>query len=174
MEKGWFSKLLFKKILIAGLVVGILDIIAAFIDAWLSYNVSPGKVLNGIAAGAIGNENANSSFRMIIFGLLIHFFIVYSYTFLFCFIYPALKASLKNNIVIGVLYGLFIWASMRFIVLPVLSQVEFAPFKIVKAFKPILILIGTIGIPLSLMMSRIAKLHQTNRNNFIEIENPMI
>jgi hypothetical protein len=63
---------------------------------------------------------------------------------------------------------------MRFIVLPVLSQVEFAPFRIVKALKPMLILIGAIGIPLSLMINRITKPHQPYRNNFVDTENPVI
>jgi hypothetical protein len=174
MVKGRFSKPLIQKIVIAGLVAGTLDIIAAFIDAWLSFNVTPGKVLNGIAAGAIGKENADGSFFMMAFGLLIHFFIVYSYTFFLYLIYPFLKSVFKFNIIIGILYGLFIWVTMRFIVLPVLSQVEFAPFRIVKAFKPMLILIGAIGIPLSLMISIIAKPNQPERNNFIDIENPMI
>ena len=166
-------KTLIKKVVIAGLIVSVLDIVAAFTDAWLSFNVTPGIVLNGIAAGAIGNENANGSFLTMAFGLLIHFFIVYSYTFFLYLIYPFLKSVFKHNIIIGVLYGLFIWVTMRFIVLPVLSQVEFAPFRIVKAFKPMLILIGAIGIPLSLMMNRIIKLPEPSKKYFIEIENPM-
>jgi hypothetical protein len=174
MGKGRFSKPLIQKIVIAGLIAGTLDIIAAFIDAWLSFNATPGKVLNGIAAGAIGKENANGSFIMMILGLLIHYFIVYSYTIFLYFIYPFLKSAIKNKIVIGIVYGLFIWVTMRFIVLPVLSQVEFAPFRIVKAFKPMLILIGAIGIPLSLMMSKILKSPNSDKNNFIDIENPMI
>jgi len=174
MAKIHFSKLLIKKILLAGLIAGTIDIIAAFIDAWFSFHATPQKVLNGIAGGAIGEENAAGSFLMMIFGLLIHFFIVYSYTFFFYFIYPGLKKIIRSNIVLGILYGLFIWATMRFIILPTLSQVQFAPFKITKAFKPMLILIGAIGIPLSLMMSRIIKLPKASGNNFIEIENPMI
>jgi magnesium-transporting ATPase (P-type) len=130
-------------------------------------------VLNGIAGGAIGSENANGSFLMIVFGLLIHFFIVYSYTFFLYMGYPILRKVIGNTILIGILYGLFIWATMRFIVLPTLSQVQFAPFKITKAFKPMLILIGAIGIPLSLMMNRITRPPQERRKDFIEIENPM-
>jgi uncharacterized membrane protein YagU involved in acid resistance len=162
-----------KKIVIAGLIAGTLDITAAFIDSWISFKINPGKVLHGIAAGAIGKDNATDSFFIMALGLLVHFFIVYSYTFFLYLIYPFLKSVFNHNIIVGVLYGLFIWLTMRFIVLPVLSQVEFAPFRIVKAFKPMLILIGAIGIPLSVMMSRIINIPEASRNNFIEIENPM-
>jgi len=173
MRENFFSPPLIKKVLVAGLIVGTLDIIAAFIDASLSFHSTPGKVLNGIAGGAIGSENADGSFLMIVFGLLIHFFIVYSYTFSFYFIYPSIKKVIGNNIGIGILYGLFIWATMRFIVLPTLSQVQFAPFKITKAFKPMLILIGAIGIPLSVMMSSIFKLPEKIKNNFVKAENSL-
>jgi magnesium-transporting ATPase (P-type) len=173
MRKNIFSPPIIKKVLFAGLVVGILDIIAAFIDAWFSFHSKPDEVLNGIAGGAIGKENADGSFFMIVFGLLIHFFIVYSYTFFFYMLYPVIKKAIRSNIVTGILYGLFIWATMRFIILPNLSQVQFAPFKITKAFKPMLILIGAIGIPLSLMMNRITQPPQEKRKDFIEIENPM-
>jgi magnesium-transporting ATPase (P-type) len=174
MEKTHFSKHLIKKVLLAGLVAGTIDIIAAFIDAWFSFHATPQKVLNGIAGGAIGEENATGSFLMVVFGLLIHFVIVYSYTFFFYFIYPGSKRIIGNNIVLGILYGLFIWATMRFIVLPALSQVQFAPFRIIKAFKPMLILIGAIGIPLSLMMNKLIQPSQERRKDFIEIENPML
>ena len=154
MRENLFSPQFIKKVSIAGFVVGSLDIIAAFIDAWFSSRLTPGEILNLIAGAAIGYENAKGGFLMLLLGLLIHFFIAYSFTFLFYLIYPGLKSFFKNNIVIGILYGLFIWAFMRFIILPVFSQIHFHSFKITAAIKPMLILIGAIGIPLSFMMNR--------------------
>jgi hypothetical protein len=155
MRENPFSSQYIKKIWIAGLIVGSLDILAAFVDAWISFKLTPGRILTLIAGGAIGYGNAKGGFPLILLGLLIHFFIAYCYTFFFYFICSYLRSLFKNSLVIGILYGLFIWATMRFVILPVFSQVRFEPFDILKAIKPMLILIGAIGIPLSFMMKRI-------------------
>ncbi|HTQ27275.1 MAG TPA: hypothetical protein VMI35_04070 [Puia sp.] len=143
-----------KKIAIAGLIVGSLDITAAFVDAWFTSHVSPGKVLTGIAAATLGSENAGTGIYPIALGLLIHFFIAYSYTFFFYLVYPSLKNLFNNTWLIGIVYGVFIWASMRFLVLPTLSKIQFSPFVWSKAIKPMLILVFAIGIPLSLMAKK--------------------
>ena len=140
-----------KKLLLAGLLVGTLDITAACVDSWLSHHIAPARVLNGIAGGVIGKENANGETADIVLGLLVHYFIAYSFTFLFWFVYPPLKKLLRYNLLIGFLYGIFIWAAMRFLVLPNLSKLNLPPFDIRKAIKPALILAGAIGIPLSLL-----------------------
>ncbi len=145
----------FKKVLLAGIIVGSLDITSACTDAWLTSHSTPAKILTGIAAAATGSSTTFSATGMILLGLLIHFFIAMSFTFFFYFIYPALKRILKNNILIGVLYGIFIWTSMRFIVLPVLSQIQFKAFNIMNAAKATLIIICAIGLPLSFIMRKI-------------------
>lgn len=141
-----------RKLLTVGVIAGTLDICAAFIDAWFSFHSTPGKVLNGIAAAAIGKEKATGDIQFILLGLLIHYFIAFSFTLFFWFVYPLLKRYVKNNLIIGILYGIFIWAAMRFLVLPLLSQIKFPPFNLAKAIKPMLILIGAMGIPLSFML----------------------
>ncbi len=141
-----------KKLMMAGLIVGTLDILAAFADAWFSFHSTPEKVLNGIAAATIGKEIATGSIQFILLGILIHYFIAFSFTFFFWIVYPLLKKYAKNNLLIGILYGIFIWAAMRFLILPLLSQIKFPPFKLIKAIKPMLILIGAIGIPLSFII----------------------
>ena len=143
-----------KKILLAGLIAGSLDITAACLDAWLTFGTPPAAVLRGIAGGAIGKEQVTDEFQYLLLGLAIHFFIAYSYTFLFWFVYPGLKRLLKYDLFTGLVYGFFTWVSMRFIVLPVLSQVKFPPFNPVRALKAALILVAAIGIPLSLMFHK--------------------
>ena len=144
-----------KKIITAGLIVGTFDIILACIDAWLSFNLTLGRLLRYIGSAAM-DPKTSSSTGMMIFGIVAHYFIALSFTFLFYFIYPFLKKALKNNIVIGLLYGVFIWTVMRFIVLP-LTRLTLQPFDLVKSIKPMLILGAAIGIPLSFMMQRLRK-----------------
>jgi uncharacterized membrane protein YagU involved in acid resistance len=144
-----------KYVLAAGIFVGGLDIIAAFVDAWFSFHSTPTRVLAGIATAVTGNSSFTGEVGMIMLGLVIHFFIAVIYTFFFYFIYSFIKRFLKAGIIIGIAYGLFIWASMRFIVLPLLSHAQFKPFNIAKAFKPMLILIAAIGLPLAWMIPKI-------------------
>jgi hypothetical protein len=143
-----------KALLLAGLIVGSIDILIAFIDAWFTYHSTPGRVLKYIASGALGKTVFSGGVSIVLLGVLFHFIIAFSFTFLFYFIYPRLMQLLKNKIVIGILYGIFVWAVMIFAVLP-LSLIHQEPFNFLKSLKPILILTVAIGIPLSFMMENI-------------------
>src|SRR5579862_2999969 len=143
-----------KKVLFAGLLAGSLDILAAFIDAGVTSHVGPGQVLKFIAQSAFGPGLEIPAYAKMLIGLAIHFFIAMSYSFFFFLIYPLLKQAIRSNIVIGILYGFFVWATMRFLVLPNLSKIQFGPFTWREAVKPALILMAAIGIPLTYLMNK--------------------
>jgi len=143
-----------KKLLFAWLLAGSLDILAAFADVWFTYHADPDKVLIAITRGAFGKEFDAGHFPMMLLGLGIHFVIAGSYTLFFYFVYRFLKNTFHYELLIGFLYGIFTWGTMRFLVLPLLSQVQLDPFQWTAAIKPALILVGTIGIPLSFFMKR--------------------
>lgn len=127
------------KVFLLGLFAGTLDIIAAFIDAYVSYGSSPDFPYS---------INA-------LLGLGIHMFIAQSFTFLFYFCYPYIKKLLRNDWLIGILYGIFMWAFMRFIILPAFSHIKFTDFEIRKAIKPAMIIVVAIGLPLSFLTKRV-------------------
>ena len=144
-----------KKILAAGLIVGSLDILSAIIDTWVSYKWTPDKVLKYIA-GAAFDKTAFSETFLVVAGLIFHYLIAMGFTFLFYFIYPPLKKLFRYNLVIACLYGIFMQAFMRFLLLP-LTRLQLNPFDIGKQIKPTLILTVAIGIPLTLLMQRMYK-----------------
>ena len=75
-------------ILKATLIVGSLhlDIIAAFLNNYLSFKLMPDKTLQFIASGIFGTEAFLGGTRMVLFGLVFHFLIVFLFTVVFFWI----------------------------------------------------------------------------------------
>ena len=139
------------KILQAGLIAGTLDILSAFIY----YFIKSGKtnfliIFKFIASAIFGKEATAGGRRMILYRLrhalcdriCIHFF--------FFWLYPKVNVMSKNRLVTAIAYGLFVWALMNLVVVP-LSRIAHRPFDYVNAMINMGILIICIGLPLSFM-----------------------
>lgn len=141
----------------AGLLVGTLDILSAFIY----YFIKTGKkdvfnVLKYVASGLFGKEAFSAGNGMIIAGLLLHYMIAFAFTLFFFRLFPKIKVFSTNKILTGIFYGIFIWMVMNLVVVP-LSGIGNRPFDIVNATINVLILIICIGIPLSFMANNFYK-----------------
>ena len=141
-------------ILKAGLLVGTLDIAAAFASAWISSGTAPYVVLKFIASGVFGREAAFAGgWGMTAMGLLFHYLIAFSFTWFFFWIHPKVKTWIPNWVLLGLIYGIFVWVVMNRLVLP-LSNTPKGPFNLQSALINASILIVCIGLPLSYMASR--------------------
>ena len=139
------------KILQAGLIVGTLDILSAFIY----YYIKTGKtnflvIFKFIASGIFGKEAGAGGTAMILAGFILHYAIAFSFTVFFFWLYPKVKVMSKNRIVTAIVFGLFVWTLMNLVVVP-LSNTVHRPFKIEGAIINMCILIICIGLPLSFM-----------------------
>ena len=148
-------------ILLAGLLVGTLDISAALIDYYIATGKGPEGVLKYIASGIFGRTKAfgTEGNSMVALGLLFHYMIAMLFTIFFFLIYPRVPLLSRNWVLTGFLYGLFIWIVMTFIVTR-LSNTPHAPLsamKPLKALKAALILMCMIGLPLSFIAYRYKK-----------------
>lgn len=141
-------KISLRIILLTGLLVATLDILAAFVDYYINTGKNPSGVLKFIASAVIGKTAFSGGSGTIIMGLFFHYFIAFSFTFLFFWLYSRISLMRKNWIVTGIIYGVVIWTVMNFIVMP-LSNTPHLPFKAVRMIKAVLILIFMIGMPLS-------------------------
>lgn len=145
----------FASALTAGLIAGALDIVAACLQAYLKNETPPMQVLRGVASGAFDPKTFSSPALLALCGLLIHFFIAISFTFFFFFLAKQIPSLVKYPIPIGIIYGLFVWATMRFIILPYLSRLNPKPIVGQEAFKNAAIAAGIIvicvGIPVALL-----------------------
>ena len=146
----------FGKALRAGLIVGMLDILAAFIQYYISTQKNPLIVLKFIASGVFGKEAFSAGNMMLVWGLLFHLFIATCFSILFFWIAAQLPSILKYKLLTGLLYGVFIWCFMQFIVLP-LSQIPQGPITLTKALIAAGILVVCIGIPLTFMAKKAAR-----------------
>ncbi|MEP6617365.1 MAG: hypothetical protein ABJA57_12330 [Ginsengibacter sp.] len=145
------------KIIKAGLIVGTLDILSAFIYVCIKTGkFIPGGILKFIASGIFGKDAFAGGTSMIVAGLIFHYLVAFAFTIFFFWISSRLKFILKNFILAGIIYGIFIWVVMNLVVVP-LSNVPPRPFDVVNAIINMLILIICIGLPLSFMAGRIDK-----------------
>ncbi len=138
-------------ILSAGLLVGTLDILSAFVDYYITTGKNPLAVLNYIASGAFGESALSGGAGMMITGLFFHYVIAFSFTVFFFWLYPRVSFFPVNRILTGIGYGIFIWVVMNLVVVqlsgaPHLPISAMKPFKVLKSMG---ILIFMIGLPLS-------------------------
>jgi hypothetical protein len=140
-------------VLYAGLVVGTLDLLAAFASFFISTGNNPLLILKAITSGVRGRAAFSGGGGTLLLGLGLHFFIALSFTALFFWLYRRVGFISRHKVAAGVLYGLFIWAVMNLLVLP-LSQVAGAPFQPFHALREALILVLMMGVPLVFLAGR--------------------
>ena len=140
-----------KLILLSGLLVGTLDIAAAFADFYISTGKNPLVVLSYIASGVFGKSVIGGGAGIMLMGLLFHYLIASAFTTFFFWLYSNTRLLSGNRILTGFAYGIFIWVIMNLVVVQ-LSAVPHGPIsamKFNKIIKAALILAGMIGLPLS-------------------------
>lgn len=147
------KKNFWKTIVLAGLLVGSLDITAAIVQFSIRTGKDPLIVLKYIASAVFGPSAYSSGNIMAVWGLLFHYLIAFIWTILFFFIYPKLKLLSWNRVITGILYGIFIWIMMTQVVVP-MTKILPGTFVIKQATIAVLILIGAIGLPLSFIAHR--------------------
>lgn len=138
-----------KAIAVAGLVAGTLDLIGAV----TVYQVNPMQVLKFIASGAFGVGALSGGPAMVVWGIVFHYVIAFSWTIIFFLLFPSFPFLSRNKYVTGSLYGIFIWIVMNMIVIP-LSAVPQASFNLRSAVIGALILIVAVGLPIAILTHR--------------------
>jgi hypothetical protein len=144
---------LWKVIAGATLLVGTLDISDAFIFYGLR-GVSPIRILQGIASGALGRAAFGMGHGSVLIGLICHFFIAFCATSVF--LLAARKLPLAHHPwLYGTLFGVALYCVMNYIVLP-LTKVPPRPSfpPLVPFANGVAALVFCIGIPLAFIARR--------------------
>lgn len=144
------SKLLTAKVLLAGIIVGTLDITAAMLQFFIKTGKDAFIVPKFVASGVFGSAAMKGGAGMIAWGFLFHYLIAMSFTVFFFWLCSRRPVLLQNRLLTGIGYGIFTWAVMRFIVVP-LSLTNKQPATLSGTLIAILILVVCIGIPLAYM-----------------------
>ncbi len=146
-----------KTILIAALLAGTLDILAAIlVYDIIMQRVTAIQILHGIAAGIFGKTVLGNETNMAIIGLLLHYFIAFCFAAAYFFVFPYISFLKKNAVISGLLYGIIVWAIMNRIVVP-LSQAYHGPFAWPAFLRGVTILMLCIGLPISIITARYYK-----------------
>lgn len=144
----------FASALTAGLIAGTLDITAACIQAYLKTGTTPSQVLKYVASGAVDPKTFSNDTMLAAVGLLVHFVIAISFTFFFFFLAKQIPALVKYWLLVAVLYGVFVWGTMRFVILPYISRLNPKPIVGPEAIKNAIIaaaiIVVCVGIPIVL------------------------
>lgn len=139
-----------RNILIAGLIAGILDGLAAVV---LLAKMNFSGVFKYIASGLFGNNAFVGGSNMVIYGICLHLFIGIAFAFFYAFVFRKIRFLNTNNILNGLLYGVFIWMVMNLLVLP-LSKVPQSPITLLGAIKGMAILMVAVGLPFGLLLNQ--------------------
>lgn len=144
---------LIRAILFTGLLVGLLDGLAAIIQYTINGGTKPASVFKYIASAVFGKEAFSGGTATVIWGVLFHLLIALLFTAFFFLVLAKIKWVQENKLLAGVFYGVFVWLVMTRLVIP-LSLLTQPQFDIKKALIAVAILIVCIGIPVSLLANK--------------------
>lgn len=107
-------------IVLGGLAAGALDILYAFaVYGPLSYGLSPERVLQSVAAGWIGREDARAGgVSTAALGLATHFVIALVMAAVYVLAAQSAKLLTRYAIGSGLVYGLILYVVMNYVVVP--------------------------------------------------------
>lgn len=148
------EKSAFKTVLIAGLVAGTLDGLAAVIMANINSGASPLAVFRFIASGWFGPEAFKGGVPMAVYGILFHYLIATMWALFFFLIYPRVSILARRMVVTGLLYGVFVWFVMNVVVLPLTNIPKGGGIKFPGAFIGMGILMLAVGLPVAYIIHR--------------------
>ncbi|MBF4508633.1 DUF1440 domain-containing protein [Flavobacterium sp. JLP] len=142
-------------VFLSGLIAGTLDIVAAITVYSIILNKTTGiKILQSIASGIFKKEAYTGGSSMALIGLLLHYFIAFTFAWFYFILYPRLSFLKKNALLSGIVYGIFVWIIMNLIVLPIVFPVLPEKHFDFPLMLSILILIVCIGIPISFITKK--------------------
>ena len=142
-----------KVVLFAWLVAGTLDVTAAVTYYPLVAGARAVRILQGIASGVLGPTAYDGGAATAALGLGLHYLIALIWTVVFLLAARRFKALTRYPVLVGLSYGVVVWAVMNLIVVP-LSNARRAPFDPAQAAIAALILMLCIGLPIAVIVAR--------------------
>ncbi len=143
----------YKIILLAGLVAGILDIIAAAITTILRGR-PPTRMLQSIASGVLGLDSYNGGLKTAALGLVFHFIIATGWAAIFYAASRKLTFLVRQPIVSGLLYGIAVYCFMNLVVLPLSAFPHKMSFPLSSVLIGVSVIMFCVGLPIALIVRR--------------------
>ena len=151
---------IFKAIVIGGLIAGALDITYACVFFGLRNHVSPVRILQSVARGALGPSAFQGGLKTAALGLFFHFLIARTAAAVYVIASRALRFMITHAVVCGILYGLCVYLFMYGIIMRI-SAIHSTTLPWVYPWAVlipnILIHMLGIGLPIALVARRYSK-----------------
>ncbi len=141
-------------IVVAGLVVGILDITSAFVIAAVRGTGSI-RMLQGITSGLIGTRSFQGGLTTAAYGLAIHFLIAFTVVTIFYLASRRIVFLTEHAVVSGILYGIAVYLVMYWVVIRLVFPN--AHPSLTRDVTAVLVHIFLIGLPTALILRRYSK-----------------
>ena len=138
-----------RALLYGTLAVGVLDITDAFVFFWLRSGVRPVRILQSVAAGLLGRASFSGGWRTAALGLALHFFIAFVVVLVVLLASRVLPVLTRYAIPAGLLYGIAVYLTMTFVVVPASAAAGGVPPWPV-ALNGVLIHMFGVGLPAAL------------------------
>jgi hypothetical protein len=140
----------FEAILWGGLAAGVFDAIYAM-SVWALRGVMPHRVWQGVASGLLGPSSFQGGLRTAALGITIHFFIALTAATVYVTASRFLPILRERAVLCGCVFGLMVWAFMRFVVIPLsLMRRSNAPFFQWELLGSLSIHAFGVGLPIAL------------------------
>ncbi|HWU74536.1 MAG TPA: hypothetical protein VN137_13700 [Sphingomonas sp.] len=131
-----------RKILVATLVAGTLDILSACVYTMIAGR-APITMLKGLASALLGKDAVKGGSGVALVGLLLHFAIMAVMVAVFVIAANRLPLLKTRWLLAGVAYGIGLWAVMNLIVLPLrFGWHPFTPVALAEQFFSHIVLVG--------------------------------
>jgi hypothetical protein len=107
-----------RAVLVGGVVVGVLDILDAFVFFYLRAGVSPTRILQSIASGLLGRAAFEGGAATAALGLGLHFVIALTIVLGYALAARRIPALASRPMMWGSLYGVAVYGVMNLVVIP--------------------------------------------------------
>jgi hypothetical protein len=142
----------FEAIVYGGLVAGVLDLLAASINAYLR-GTSPVRVWQYVASGLLGPASYSQGYGSVMLGVLCHFLIAFGAAAVFFFASLRFPTLIHRAVIFGIVYGVIVYFFMSRVVVP-LSAARTFPFSFQALATGLIIHIVCVGLPIALLARR--------------------
>jgi hypothetical protein len=142
----------FEAIVYGGLVVGVLDGLAASINAGLR-GTNPARVFQYIATALLGCVSYTQGLATVLLGVILHFLVAFIAATIFYFASLRFPILVRRAVVFGIIYGVVVYFFMSRVVVP-LSAARTFPFSFQQLLTGLVIHILCVGLPIALLARR--------------------
>ena len=131
------------------LAVGVLDLLDALLFFGLRSGVQPIRILQSVAAGLLGRPSFSGGWPTALLGLALHFFIAFVIVLVFLMASRQLPVLRRHAVLTGLLYGIAVYLTMTFVVVPASAAGGGVP-SLPVAINGVLIHMFGVGLPAAL------------------------